>query len=381
MTKMDLRESPDAVDDRAKRRSGRSGFDLAGVSLLLVVTGLIGCGPITPKTPFLSAQTEDMAPGISANLIGLSIVSEDVWWAGGSESTILRTTDGGGSWDVFSVGAADSLQFRDVHAVSADTAFVLSIGPGDKSRIYRTIDGGASWVLQWKNEDPDEFFDCFDFWSPTAGLTIGDASDGRIAIMKTMDGAHWRRIPDASIPAARGKEGGFAASGTCLVAEADSLAWIATGAAEGSRIYRTANRGRDWTVQDVDFISGVEAAGLMTLAFKSATRGFAAGGALTLPDDSRENLLETVDGGLTWIRSSGPQLPNVYGLAVTKDGESVALIAVGPKGMDVSFDGGLTWNSVDKRNYWSVQFVGHGTAVAVGPRGRVTRVNFLRDHR
>ncbi len=109
--------------------------------------------------------------------------------------------------------------------------------------------------------------------------------------------------------------------------------------------------------------------------------GFAAGGALTLPDDSRENLLETVDGGLTWIRSSGPQLPNVYGLAVTKDGESVALIAVGPKGMDVSFDGGLTWNSVDKRNYWSVQFVGHGTAVAVGPRGRVTRVNFLRDHR
>ncbi len=348
---------------------------------LLAIAGIVGCG--SPEgTPSLSvALTEDWDSGTKANLIGLSIVDANVWWTGGSEGTILRTTDGGESWQRFVIAAEDSLQFRDVHAFGPDTAFALSIGPGDKSRIYRTLDGGTSWMLQWKNDDPDEFFDCFDFWSPKAGLVMGDAHEDRIAILATIDGVRWDRIPDAVIPAAHGKEGGFAASGTCVVTHGDSLAWIVTGAREGSRVYQTTSRGHDWIVVDVDFLNELEAAGLMTLAFRSTTHGFAAGGALTLPDEARDNLLETVDGGLTWSRSSGPQLPNVYGLAASKGAASQALIAVGPKGMDISVDDGQTWKSVDKRNYWSVQFIDDVTAVAVGPQGRVTRVRIVRNPR
>lgn len=51
------------------------------------------------------------------------------------------------------VAGTDSLQFRDVHAVDAETAYLLSIGSGADSRIYRTDDGGRSWNLQWTIPD------------------------------------------------------------------------------------------------------------------------------------------------------------------------------------------------------------------------------------
>ena len=47
----------------------------------------------------------------------------------------------------------DSLQFRDIHAFGADTAFALSIGNGEASRIYRTVDGGTTWNEQFRNTD------------------------------------------------------------------------------------------------------------------------------------------------------------------------------------------------------------------------------------
>ena len=60
--------------------------------------------------------------------------------------TIRRTTDGGTTWERRPVTGADStLEFRDVHALSAKVAWVLAAGPGAKSRIYHTRDGGATW--------------------------------------------------------------------------------------------------------------------------------------------------------------------------------------------------------------------------------------------
>ncbi|MDX1429928.1 MAG: hypothetical protein R3282_06555 [Rhodothermales bacterium] len=332
---------------------------------------LAGCSPASNR-PLPTIVTQDFESGTDANLVGLSVVDGNVWWAGGAEGTVLRTVDGGANWSVFVIAPEDSLQFRDVHGVDSVRAYALGIGPGDKSRIYRTADGGASWTLTWKATDPNDFFDCFDFWTATAGLLIGDTNYGRIRLMRTDDGASWRAVDDTAIPMSRGKEGGFAASGTCLVTKGDSLAWIATGSEQGSRIYRSSNRGLHWTVADVDIFAGHEAAGLMTLAFRNNNHGFAAGGVLAMPDESRPNLMETVDGGLTWERFDGPQLPNVYGLAVSPGPGSTHVIAVGPKGMDASFDDGRTWSSVDKRNYWSVQFIDDYNAVAVGPRGRVT---------
>ena len=69
--------------------------------------------------------------GTTVRLRGVSAVSERVAWASGDKGTFLRTTDGGKTWKAGMVPGAEQLDFRDVDAFSATTAYLLAIGPGD----------------------------------------------------------------------------------------------------------------------------------------------------------------------------------------------------------------------------------------------------------
>ncbi len=95
----------------------------------------------------------------NALLIAVSAVNDRLVWVSGAQGTYLRTTDGGATWRAARVPGADSLQFRDVHAVDANTAYLLSIGNGNQSRIYKTTDAGANWTLQYTNPDSAGFYD------------------------------------------------------------------------------------------------------------------------------------------------------------------------------------------------------------------------------
>jgi hypothetical protein len=64
----------------------------------------------------------------------------------------------------------------------------------------------------------------------------------------------------------------------------------------------------------------------------------------------------------------------VYGAAVKPGSETV--IATGPKGSHISFDGGRNWRPLSAENHWSVTFSPGGTGWMVGGKGRITRVEF-----
>ncbi|MCV4785504.1 hypothetical protein OFM36_39340, partial [Escherichia coli] len=74
-------------------------------------------------------------------------------WASGTGGTVLKTGNGGKTWQVIIVPGAEKLDFRDIEAFDANTAYILSIGNGDASRIYKTTDGGKNWKLQFINRD------------------------------------------------------------------------------------------------------------------------------------------------------------------------------------------------------------------------------------
>src|SRR4051795_6502545 len=90
---------------------------------------------------------------------GLDAVDRRTAWVGGSAGEVLRTTDGGQTWQDVSPPGSAGLLFRDVEAQSARRASVLAIGEGDASRIYTTRDGGRHWRLAFVNDDPAAFYD------------------------------------------------------------------------------------------------------------------------------------------------------------------------------------------------------------------------------
>ncbi len=342
---------------------------------VLLLTAALGCssGPseLRPHPrPLLVPQRS----GTTALLQAVSAPSENVVWVSGHRATVLRTIDGGATWQLLRVAPEDtSLEFRDIHAVDGKTAWVLAAGPGARSRIYKTVDAGRSWNEQFVNRDSSAFYDCFAFWDALHALAFSDAVAGKFVVRRTDDGgAHWIPLPDSILPAAQHGEGGFAASGTCGTTLAGRFAWFATGAADTARVLRTTDRGATWTVVGSP-VKGGSFAGLATVAFRDTLHGLVAGGNLGDPQARLDNVAITTDGGRTWTLAGRPQFPGgVYGTAYADARPVVA--AVGPRGLDVSWNDGQTWTGLDTLAYWSVGFGSARVGWAVGPGGRITQI-------
>ncbi|MEX0747429.1 MAG: hypothetical protein WD275_05460, partial [Rhodothermales bacterium] len=180
------------------------------LSLTLFSCTLLRGDRSSQPEPGLTRQSS----GTDALLIGVHALNDRIVWASGTGGVFVRTTNGGATWESGSVPGADTLQFRDVHAVSADVAYLLSIGPGASSRIYHTVNGGRSWDLQFVNDEPRAFFDCFDFWDENSGIAFSDEVDGGLPIARTLDGHTWTVLAKESWPEALDGAGGVAARGT-----------------------------------------------------------------------------------------------------------------------------------------------------------------------
>jgi photosystem II stability/assembly factor-like uncharacterized protein len=313
--------------------------------------------------------------GTTALLQAVSVVNDGVVWVSGHQGTWARTTDGGATWTAGRIPGADTLQFRDVEAFSADAAFLMAAGPGDMSRIFHTADAGKSWVLQQLNQVPKAFYDCFAFWDRTHGVLLSDQVDGRTVMLETKNGEDWSELATTRIPSPAGTEGGFAASGTCLITLGDRLGWAATGAGSAARVFITRDRGAQWTAVTTPIAAG-PTAGLTTVAFRDERHGTVLGGDVGKNDDTTsQNVAITSDGGRTWKLGRRPPIPGaVFGAAYATGLSPAALIAVGPGGMARSDDDGRSWQRLDSLPYWSVGFGKGSTGWAVGPKGRIVKI-------
>ncbi len=84
----------------------------------------------------------------TTDLRGIHSLGGGVAWASGTNGAVLRTEDGGYVWQSCTVPpGAEKLDFRGIQAFDANTAIVMSSGPGDLSRLYKTTDGCHSWKL------------------------------------------------------------------------------------------------------------------------------------------------------------------------------------------------------------------------------------------
>jgi photosystem II stability/assembly factor-like uncharacterized protein len=318
------------------------------------------------------AQWAAQASGTQVRLRGVSAVSREVAWASGDRGTYARTTDGGRTWRAGVVPGAEELDFRDVDAFDAETAYLLAIGPGEKSRIYKTTDGGRTWVMQFQNKRPAAFFDSMAFWDRDRGIAVSDPVGGRFLIVKTTDGGRtWTESPPEGMPPALEGEGAFAASGTCIAVWGKAHAWFGTGGPKGARVFRTRDGGRTWEAAATPLVSGT-AAGVFSVAFTDARRGVIVGGDYTKEQEAGANVAVTHDGGKTWALSAGRR-PNGYRscVVVVRRGKAAALVAVGPNGSDYSLDGGRSWVAHGAEGFHSASFFNASAGWAVGEGGRI----------
>lgn len=367
--------------DEGRRKAGPSGAILPHtppphpMRLLPAVAllALAGCHVAGLSGSDLPPRIEAQDSGVEALLIAAHAVDEAVVWASGTGGTVLRTVDGGATWEAVPVttAGADTLQFRDVVGLDAETAWALAIGPGASSQIAKTTDGGGTWRTVFVNDEPEGFYDCLSFWDARRGLLYGDSVEGELRVLATDDGGEsWRHV-EALPPAGEG-EGGFAASGTCVATRGADRAWIATGNADPARVLRTTDGGATWQATRLPLVAG-EAAGAATVAFRDDRHGVALGGDIADAEAFADAVATTADGGATW--ELGGQLPfpgAAYGAAYVPG--TGALLAVGPGGLGLSRDDGRTWTLLDDRTFWGVAAASREAAWVVGPDGRIARV-------
>jgi photosystem II stability/assembly factor-like uncharacterized protein len=323
-------------------------------------------------TSVAEAQWQRQTVDTKASLRGLSVVNDKIIWASGTGGTFLRTIDGGKNWKIGKVPDADKLDFRDVEAFDANTAYLLSIGEGENSRIYKTIDGGATWKLQFKNTNSKAFFDAFAFWDKTHGIAMSDPVNGKYLLLKTDDGETWTALNNAQMPNAKEGEAAFAASGTCILSQGKNDVFLVSGGKD-ARVFRSNNRGLDWFVADTPITKGTAGSGIFSIAMFDKENGVIVGGNYEKPNEATNNLAFTNDGGKSWVLAKGL---NGYRSAVSFIGKT--LIAAGSSGSDLSIDGGKTWKNLDKENYNSVQSKGEKAICAVGASGLVAKFSMFK---
>lgn len=306
----------------------------------------------------------------TAGLRGLSVVSEKVVWASGTGGTFLKTLDGGKTWKVGAIPGVEKLDFRDIEAFDANMAYVLSIGNGESSRIYETTDGGKSWREVFRNMLLKAFFDALACWDKNNCIAISDPVEGRFILTSTSNGGEtWKMSAIGGPASAKDGEAAFAASGTCLITQGKSNAFIVSGGTN-ARVFRAIDRGVIWTAADTSIVSGTAGSGIFSIAMFDSKNGVIVGGNYEKPDEHSNNLAFTSDGGTTWVAGSGL---NGYRSGVTYI-DKKTIVAVGSNGSDISRDGGKTWKSLDKENYNAVRAKGKKAVWAVGAKGLVAKM-------
>ncbi len=318
----------------------------------------------------VSAQWMKQKVNTTASFRGLSVVNQKIVWASGTGGTVIKSTDGGKTWNVMIVPGAEKLDFRDIEAFDTKTAYVLSIGNGADSRIHKTADGGKNWKEQFRNANEKAFFDAIACWDEKNCIAMSDPVDGHYVLIHTTDGETWQTIVSNELPAAKDGEAAFAASGTCLyINPASGEVFLVSGGAD-ARVFKSADRGKSWTPAATPIVKGTPGSGIFSIAFRNKLHGTIVGGNYEKPDDSKNNLAFTRDGGKTWYEGEGL---TGYRSAVTYIDDKT-IIAVGTNGTDISTDRGATWKKIGSEDLNAVAAKGMDAVWAVGPKGGVYRM-------
>ncbi len=378
------------------------GFGLLAASLPALSAAQVipvpssGSSPSTVWNPWDAEHS-----GTDQPLRGIHAVGNGVAWASGARGTVLRTEDSGYVWQRCAMpDGADKLDFRSIWAWDAQTAIVMSSGPGDQSRLYKTTDGCAHWTALATNTDKDGFWDGLVFSDNKNGYLLGDPVNGHFTLLRTEDGGvHWKSLTSKDLDLNGQKLGAFAASNQAMVVTDPVLGdvtvpWFGTSGMSGGQHPYVYSGGLDcgmtmahrnperclsqfWTFSkdEVPMAGASDSQGIFALGLHKDQSGnwhsVAVGGDYSAPDKSQGTAARRDPKTGKW--SAATKMPQGYRSSVEWDAANNAWIAVGPNGTDVSYDDGQSWSAIGNDGYNAISL-----PWVVGPQGHIAKLTGLK---
>lgn len=291
-----------------------------------------------------SLQTIDTKTGSSFR--GMSIAQDNTVWVSGSKGWVARSTNEGKDWTFKQVQGYEQLDFRTLYAF--DSAHAVIANAGRPAYVLYTGNGGMSWEKVYENKDSSAFIDGIDFWNRRKGMIHGDPINGRMLVLYTKDGGKsWKELEN--LPTMNEGEASFAASGTSIQCLGKRTVIIAVGG-KTSRLCLSGNRGGRWYSMPTPVLATSASTGIFS--FKSDTEKgcwFVAGGDYKNDTLRRDNFFYSTDEGKNWrapqttTRGYRECLALLYDANTKKKDLLKAMFAVGPSGIDISFDYGVNW--------------------------------------
>jgi photosystem II stability/assembly factor-like uncharacterized protein len=325
----------------------------------------------------ITAKAQHIVPlqqGKPASIRGLSVVDDSVAWVSGSKGTVAVTRNGGKNWDWQQVKGFEKADFRDIEAFSDKEAVIMS--SGTPALILKTTDGGASWQEKYRNTDTVYFFDAMAFADHQHGYILGDPVNGKFLVMETKDGGEtWNMF--ANRPDAFAGEAAFAASGTCLRVSDGSISIVTGGATSRMLIMRPdANK---WLYFDLQVKHGKPSQGAFSIS-STALYTVVVGG-----DYQKDRLIDSVvlywnfDANDTYRATHFATVPPAgYQSCVEHIGGNEKVIfgktflSTGTPGSNITTDGGKTWKKIDDTSYNVCRKAKRGNLVLLaGDRGKI----------
>ena len=115
---------------------------------------------VPAQSPHWIPQGQGILPD-DYGIMDLSVVDENIVWAlasndfdedgnlGGDPEYIIKSVDGGDSWEVHTLDALSDRNIGSLTAVNGDIAWLSVLDASGTPYFYQTINGGMDWVLRY----------------------------------------------------------------------------------------------------------------------------------------------------------------------------------------------------------------------------------------
>ncbi len=313
-----------------------------------------------------TASVQILQSGTRKSFRGLSVVNDQVLWVSGSAGTVGRSIDGGLHVDWITIPGFEKKDFRDIAAFDDQTAIIMGIA--EPAVILKTTNAGKTWRTVFTDSTKGMFLDAMDFYDTKKGAVIGDPINGKFFLAITKDqGETWSTndalISKHDLTAADG-EAFFASSGTNLVHLGKEIVF-ATGGKKSRLFFEN-------KILELPLLQGRESTGANSLAIDPKGNGLIVGGDFS-KDSIRTGNAVLFDKGGKNIRvpQTNPQGYKSCVIFLTKS----SLVACGTSGVDLSHDGGISWENISRESFHVVQKSGKGNAVFLaGGNGKLAKL-------